>query len=118
MSEIEEGYLMMEVICRRSVGGLIMLTLGLLTLSLAGCGDEGERSSARRETTAPAFNGEAAWGLLARQVSFGPRVPVRPAHAEQLSWMEAFLEESADTLTMHSFTHTTSSGEILELTNL
>lgn len=118
MSEIEEGYLMMEVICRRSVGGLIMLTLGLLTLSLAGCGDEGERPSARRETTAPAFNGEAAWELLAHQVSFGPRVPGSPGHAEQLAWMEEFLEERVDTLTIQSFTHTTSSGEILELTNL
>lgn len=99
----------------RSLAGL---ALGLAVL-LGGCGDEREPARGSVGTpSGPPFDGEAAHALVAQQVAFGPRVPGSEGHARQLAWMEEYLRERADTLIVQPFSHMTSSGEWLELTNL
>ena len=64
------------------------------------------------------FRADAAWELLRRQVAFGPRVPGTPGHAAQLAWMRRYLEERADSVAVHPFTHRTARGDILPLRNV
>lgn len=66
----------------------------------------------------PAFSAERAWAHLQRQVAFGPRVPGTPGHQAQLQWMEAYLRERADTVIVQPFTHVTSAGDTLRMSNL
>jgi glutaminyl-peptide cyclotransferase len=66
----------------------------------------------------PVFDSAAAYGLLLHQVGFGPRVPGTEGHRRQLEWMREYLAERADSLDEQAFTHTTTSGEVLQLTNL
>ncbi len=66
----------------------------------------------------PRFDGTRALELVERQVAFGPRVPGRPGHADQLAWMRATLDSLADDLVVDSFTVVASSGDTLRLTNL
>lgn len=66
----------------------------------------------------PAFDGDAAFELLKRQVAFGPRVPGMPGHAAQLEWMTSYLKERADTVMLQPFTHTAANGRRLHMTNV
>ncbi len=102
---------------------------GLLALALlAGCapGDGGQVEAgvsagpaiAEEERRAPGFDAAAAFGLLERQVAFGPRVPGSPGHAAQLAWMTSYLEERADTVWRQEFEHTGPDGEVLALSNV
>lgn len=65
-----------------------------------------------------AFDGAAADSLVRRQVAFGPRVPGTAAHAAALEWMTAYLRERADSVAQSPFTHVTTRGDTLSLTNL
>lgn len=93
------------------------IALVLLLLVPLAC-QRREEPAAAAHAAAPAFDGAAAYELLAKQVSFGPRVPGSPGHAEQLAWMEAYLRERADSVELQQFTHVTKSGTALELTNV
>ncbi len=66
----------------------------------------------------PEFREERAFSLLEQQVAFGPRVPGTEGHRRQLEWMVGHLSERADTVITQPFTHVTSAGERLELTNV
>lgn len=93
----------------------------LLVALLGGCGESaGSPAPAGRESPVqrPAFDGSAAFGLLVRQVEFGPRVPGTAGHAHQLAWMTEFLRARADAVQLQRFTHRTAAGETLELTNV
>lgn len=89
---------------------------------LAGCndagGDAGGGSLSAAAVDRPAFGAGRAYDYLERQVAFGPRIPGTEGHARQLEWMKGFLSERADTVIEQSFTHTTTGGERLPLTNL
>jgi Zn-dependent M28 family amino/carboxypeptidase len=87
-------------------------------LTLGACTGERAAVPGAAEVFVPVFDGDAADTLIATQVAFGPRVPGMEGHARQLAWMEAYLRERADTLVVQPFTHTTTSGETLDLTNL
>ena len=104
---------------------LLGLGLGLMTLVACadgGAEDVGRLTSSQRitadERQAPAFDADAAFQLLERQVAFGPRVPGSAGHAAQLQWMREYLAARADTLIEQPFTHTGPRGETLKLTNL
>lgn len=105
------------------MNGIISLarTLLLVVLPLAAsCADSGEGASASdfAPVEHPPFEPSRAHELLLKQVSFGPRVPGTEGHRAQLEWMREYLGERADTVVEQSFTHTTTGGERLELTNL
>lgn len=87
----------------------------LATLLSAGCPADG---GAFQRVERPDFPGELAHELLVRQVAFGPRVPGSDGHAAQLEWMLEWFRSRADTVVQQAFTHTTSRGEVLPLTNL
>lgn len=92
----------------------------LLTLIAAACGDaadplpRGERGAVSR----PAVDAERAFSYLERQVEFGPRVPGTEGHRAQLDWMVELLEARADEVQLQPFTHVTTGGDTLELTNV
>jgi Zn-dependent M28 family amino/carboxypeptidase len=89
-----------------------------LALSLGACTGERAAPPPTESVPVPTFDGEEAYALIAEQVAFGPRVPGSAGHARQLEWMEEYLRERADTLIVQSFTHQTTTGETLHLTNL
>ncbi len=93
----------------------------LLLSSLGSCSEAGGGSTpdpSFERVDRPPFEGAAAFDLLRRQVAFGPRIPGREGHARQLEWMRAWLGERADTVVEQPFSHVTSGGETLRLTNL
>ncbi len=105
---------------------MLAAALGSSAVLLAGCdSDEAPRQDSGRAAAvgdagepAPAFDGDAAFELLERQVEFGPRVPNTPGHLRQLEWMTAYLRERSDTVALQEFEHTTVDGEELSLTNV
>jgi len=101
---------------------LAVRSLLLLALALApGCGREEAGAPAvppGPRVERPAFDGTRAFEHLERQVAFGPRVPGTMGHAAQLEWMRQFLSERADTVIAQPFTHVTTRGDTLRMTNL
>lgn len=65
-----------------------------------------------------AFDGAFADSLARRQLAFGPRVPGTEAHERALGWFVEYLEARADTVEAIRFTHVTTFGDTLELTNV
>lgn len=93
----------------------------LLLSSVAGCTpvtavDEPRQCAADRAL--PDFDASRAFEHIRTQVAFGPRVPGSDGHREQLAWMTEYLRERAAEVEQRAFTHTTVSGELLELTNV
>lgn len=66
----------------------------------------------------PDFDGEVAMSLVRQQVAFGPRVPGRPGHAEQLDWMIDRLGAVAPDVAADTFHHVTVAGDSLTLVNV
>jgi glutaminyl-peptide cyclotransferase len=105
---------------------IAMRTLRVLILAapiLAGCNGAGASGGGTAldgpQTPAPPFNADTAFSYIAKQVSFGPRVPGMPGHAAQLEWMTQFLRARADTVILQPFEHvTTTTGKRLEMTNV
>jgi glutaminyl-peptide cyclotransferase len=63
------------------------------------------------------FEGTAAFHYIERQVAFGPRIPGTPAHQRMIAWMDSLLRQRADTLVTQEWTHVTTKGDTLALTN-
>lgn len=97
-------------ILRRCTSALLAV---LLSTACSG-GDGGAGAPADR----PAFDGREALALVRKQVAFGPRVPGTPGHAAQLDWMLARLDTLADAVEADTFTHVTTAGDSLSLTNV
>ncbi|MFU8817723.1 MAG: M28 family peptidase, partial [Pseudomonadales bacterium] len=66
----------------------------------------------------PAFDASRAFEHIRTQVAFGPRVPGSDGHRQQLAWMTEYLRQRAAVVEQQAFTHTTTAGESLELTNV
>jgi len=66
----------------------------------------------------PSFDGTPAMELVRTQVGFGPRVPGTEGHARQRTWMLAHLEARAPVVVADTFTHVTTRGDTLTLTNV
>lgn len=66
----------------------------------------------------PAFDGTVAMELVRRQVAFGPRVPGTEGHRAQLDWMLARLDTFAPEVVADTFSHVTTAGDTLTLTNV
>jgi Zn-dependent M28 family amino/carboxypeptidase len=94
----------------------VVAVLGWTSCDRAG-GESSDGAAASDPGTYPRFDGSAAYGLVERQVEFGPRVPGTEGHRAMAVWVEEYLSERADTLLVQRFTHETTLGETLELVN-
>ncbi len=65
----------------------------------------------------PRFDGQAAFALLLKQTSFGPRNPNSAGHKACLDFLAKTLGTLADRVELQRFTHQ-GYGEVLELTNV
>ena len=86
----------------------ILFTIAAALL-LASCGGKktNETSTGKTETkktvTVPAFNADSAYQFVAKQTSFGPRVPLTEAHSQCAEWLTTKLNEYADTVIVQDF---------------
>src|SRR5688572_22694898 len=81
----------------------------LLPFALAACRDQGPPP---RE-----FDGAGAFRYIETQVAFGPRVPGTEPHRRMAEWLEKELRARADTLVAQRWTHVTTKGDSLPMTN-
>ena len=85
---------------------LIIIAFSLL---LASCGDKQPQGTptttdkSKKTVVVPSFNADSAYQFVAKQTSFGPRVPGTPAHADCAEWLTAKLNEFADTVIVQDF---------------
>ena len=91
-----------------------------LVFLLGGCPSAGQDTpdDAVTESKAPKSSGDRAYRHIRTQVAFGPRVPGTAGHRKQLEWMLEYLRERADTVVQQSWTHSTTMGTSIPLTNL
>lgn len=111
------------MLCLTSPKYLRRMTLALAVgIALLSCGN---RQSAN--ATAPAeefaergaFSADSAYGFVARQVEFGPRVPGSDAHAACLEWLTATLVRlGADTVSVSDATATRWDGRQIPVRNI
>lgn len=97
---------------------LFAIVVSILTLT--GCPSPGQDTGAgaTEESKAPMLSADSAYAHMCMQVAFGPRVPGTEGHAQQLAWMLEYLKQRADTLIQQNWTHRTTTGKDLQLTNL
>ena len=85
---------------------LIIIAAALLLVS---CGERQPKEmpqgkqEAKKTTVVPQFNADSAYQFVARQTSFGPRVPETQAHAQCAEWLTAKLNKFADTVIVQEF---------------
>jgi hypothetical protein len=87
----------------------LAIALALAGAALAAC---------RRDQPPPReFDGASAFRYLQAQVAFGPRIPGTDPHRRMAAWLDTLLRARADTLVVQQWTHVTSAGDSLALTN-
>src|SRR5215210_6500796 len=63
------------------------------------------------------FEGTTAFHYLETQVAFGPRIPGTSAHQRMTAWLDSLLRRRADSVVTQKWTHVTTKGDTLALTN-
>lgn len=66
----------------------------------------------------PPFNADSAYAFVAKQVSFGPRVPNSEGHAQCAAWMIALLKSYADTVIVQKADLKAFDGKVLHAKNI
>lgn len=86
------------------------LCISLLSLSLISCRDNTNTSTVsentastttvadKKQVNVPSFNEQNAYDYIAKQVSFGPRVPNTPAQVACAEWLKSELSQFCDTV--------------------
>ena len=89
----------------RPILAIALIALFLGTFLLKSCAPDGPSRTTEVKpdpavlAPAPPFNSDSAYAFVAKQVSFGPRVPGSPAHKACADWMvETFYRFGADTV--------------------
>ena len=96
-----------------------MLAVITAALMLAACAKQKQAGDTGTvEVKAPEISGDSAYALIREQVAFGPRVPGAAGHEKQLAWMVAYLKARADTVSVDSFSYTTTKDKKLHLANV
>lgn len=97
--------------------GLAVLTACSSGAKTASAADADETDSA--EVTVPAFSADSAYGYVARQVAFGPRVPGSSTHAACAAWLTSRLRDAgADTVLVQSASMTGAEGRSIPVRNI
>ena len=74
-------------------------------------------SACRKKSHPREFDSASAFRYIESQVAFGPRVPGTVAHARAAAWLDSLLRRRTDSLVVQRWTHVTSMGDSLPLTN-
>ena len=90
----------------------ILITIGIVMM-LASCGEKQPtettqgtaqpKDEPKKTVVVPKFNADSAYQFVAKQTSFGPRVPETQAHADCAEWLKNKLSEFADTVMVQDF---------------
>lgn len=99
----------------------IYIILGVVFISA--CGEEKkevkkEDAVVEKKVEVPSFNEDSAYAYVAKQVSFGPRVPGTKAHAKCADWLQAELKKYGGSVYMQSGEVTTFDGKKFQLKNI
>lgn len=94
-----------------------------MALALLSCEDKKptqtvEKKEVKKEIAVPAFDGGAAYDFVARQCSFGPRVPESKAHDDCATWLIETLKSFADTVYVQNFRTRLYNGKGIDGTNI
>ncbi|MFM9943975.1 MAG: M28 family peptidase [Bacteroidia bacterium] len=80
--------------------------------------NEGDSSATQKAVLPNNFNADSAYMYIAKQVSFGPRVPNTEPHKKCGEWLETMLKKWADTVIIQTFDAKNYKNEILKAKNL
>ena len=100
------------------------LLLGVVLSCCSACGNsvnanKSNTESAPTSTVLGAFNADSAYANVARQVSFGPRVPGSEGHAACRGWIVDKLKATnPDTLIVQNAEVTAFNGDVLPISNI
>lgn len=112
---------MQRVQFRRST----LILLGLL--SSVACADEKPTAPPSPQNSgteiaprvaAPPFNADTAYGYIAQQLAFGPRVPNTPAHTQTAAWLSKTLQAFGAQVVVQQAPVKHYSGQILNIKNI
>lgn len=96
------------------------LFIFLLSLSLSACGGSVQKSETRSQAAieVPSFSADSAYGYVAEQVAFGPRVPNTSAHKECAHYLHTSLERMGAKVVCQEASLTAFDGSVLNATNI
>lgn len=82
--------------------------ISIILISISSCENKNNTKKQTTETTKkeiviPQFNADSAYNYVAKQLSFGPRVPGTEAHAQCAEWFIDFFRQKADTVYVQDF---------------
>jgi glutaminyl-peptide cyclotransferase len=102
---------------------LLCLSLALFSFGLTGCKSDDAGQSAADSPPAvpvavPKFERDSAYAFVAKQVSFGPRVPNTEAHRQCRQWLADQFRAYGAKVIEQNFQATAYTGEVLEATNI
>jgi hypothetical protein len=102
-----------------------ILFLAVITLFIACGGDETDPDStggtvvtAPKIVKTPIFNKDSAYNYVAKQVSFGPRVPNSQAHKDCANWLVSEFKSMGLTVVEQDFVATAYTGKKLQSKNI
>lgn len=103
--------------------GVVLMTASLLAGGLSCSGSRGaDRSGSENEEKTVAlkvaFNADSAYNNVARQVSFGPRVPGTPAHSNCGDWLTEQLQKTGAKVLEQRGEVKAFDGTLLQLRNI
>lgn len=93
-------------------------------IAIAGCKGCGKKQKPSPEeaviaqVSMPEFNADSAYAFVAKQVSFGPRVPGSPAHEECAQWLATKLQEYTPEVTVQKFQAKAYNNKVLNGKNI
>ena len=99
---------------------IIIISLGVVAMLLASCKSDPKPPPMVKKdpVSIPAFNGDNAYSHVAKQLSFGYRVPGSAAHKEQIEWMAASLQDLGATVHRQNFEADFLGKKDVECTNI
>ena len=125
LNSIQHHYVNNELIKDMTISKLMAATV---LASLAACGGSQAGNASAASATAqtdtlaishPEFSADSAYSYVAKQVSFGPRVPGSEAHGRCVSYIAGKLREfGADTVSFQKATVKAFDGTQLPMTNI
>lgn len=101
----------------------ILAAAALMAAASTACGSRAPETTDPAKTptatTAHDFSADSAYGYVAQQVAFGPRVPGTAAHAQCRQWLaDKLAEAGADTVEIIGEPATASDGTTVEVRNI
>ncbi|MEN8225214.1 MAG: M28 family peptidase [Bacteroidota bacterium] len=101
---------------------IIFLSL-ILGFLIYACGSSEKQTNNSLKTSGlqidiPDFSADSAYAYVAKQLSFGPRVPGSDAHAQCAAWLESTLKKYTNTVEVQAFKAKAYNGKVLRGKNL